>query len=400
MGNIVNPISFRYGWSIFAWNSFWTTSLLTEPADSALIHLNFDITNYISQVLRRRKQKKLKKHLYILFRHIRIIWARSGLTILVPFYAPSLEKFIDDFFFLMFTSNKRSNNFNNIFLKEWRPDILDFQKKLFRNTRNIWFTRFIRANRMGNNAKKLLRFFRQRRYNKRYKKLKIFYLHRINLVSFKRPLFSLNETHRKYNNWVIVKKFKQNTFRPQLFYLNIYKQFLQSFLTMLNSMEISLKTLFDFSSIALKKAFIKYCFYAKSQLILRAIFPAYQHKMQLIFHPWKWLDINASSFARFLKDRLNTYSTLQQVLGLARYMARELLINGKIFGWKIMYKGRFRRLGRRGRATYAWTQNGELPLNTTAASISYGSVAVRLRYSTCGIKIWLCHSNLNIELPW
>ena len=52
-----------------------------------------------------------------------------------------------------------------------------------------------------------------------------------------------------------------------------------------------------------------------------------------------------------------------------------------------MYKGRFKRLGRRGRATYAWEQKGFLSLSTISANISYCSIRVRLKYSTCGLKV-------------
>ena len=56
--------------------------------------------------------------------------------------------------------------------------------------------------------------------------------------------------------------------------------------------------------------------------------------------------------AAFLRDKFETYSKLGQVMRSAFYILKRLLYYGNIEGYKIVYKGRFYRLGRRGRASY------------------------------------------------
>lgn len=102
--------------------------------------------------------------------------------------------------------------------------------------------------------------------------------------------------------------------------------------------------------------------------------------------------MSAINLAKFMRDKFNTFSTLNQVLRSVSYITRQLLQHNSILGYKIMYKGRFKRLGRRGRATYSWEQKGALPLSTVNSNVSYASIRVRLKYSTCGLKVWLFHS--------
>lgn len=97
--------------------------------------------------------------------------------------------------------------------------------------------------------------------------------------------------------------------------------------------------------------------------------------------------MTAINLAKFLRDKFKTFSTLNQVLRSATYITKRLMLDNSILGYKIMYKGRFKRLGRRGRATYSWEQKGAMPLSTVNSHVSYSAVSVRLKYSTCGLKV-------------
>jgi hypothetical protein len=97
-------------------------------------------------------------------------------------------------------------------------------------------------------------------------------------------------------------------------------------------------------------------------------------------------EINASLITKYICIRLKQRFSLKEVI---RPILKDLTTNPLIQGFRLSCCGRFTK---KEIATYKWERRGRISLNTINARIDYSFNYVILKYSVCGIKVWL-HKN-------
>ncbi len=100
--------------------------------------------------------------------------------------------------------------------------------------------------------------------------------------------------------------------------------------------------------------------------------------------------ITSSLISRYISIRLKQRFSLKEIL---KPILKDLSSNPSIEGFKISCCGRFTK---KEIATYKWERQGKISLNTIKANIDYSLNHVILKYSVCGIKVWL-HRNSNYK---
>lgn len=99
--------------------------------------------------------------------------------------------------------------------------------------------------------------------------------------------------------------------------------------------------------------------------------------------------LSSSSIANYVAIKLRQHFKLKSALN----PVLNLLNNNKfLVGYKIQCSGRFRRKEMAERLVFA---KGKVSLNTFSAKVDYSMSTVVLKYSVCGIKVWLNFKNLN-----
>lgn len=295
MGSIVNPVSFRLGWSRY-WSSNWSLGNINNFG--FLLKQDFALRKYLTKFL-------TFYPVDILVSDIKIVRSNNHVFTIVPLNVPWLELFVDEVLFLALGVRKRDSSW---FLKLWRPDLRGYRLKKYLLDR----ARFIVT------------------------------VYRIRL----------------YKRWLI----------PHI------KTFVVHFF------------------ISLKRSLFLYFFQSLHSVMQQNLCRLGLSSFSVILSPWMWWQLDAKDLAFYIRGKFLNYLNLNQVVREVRKVLNELSKKNLLLGFKVMYKGRFRRLGRRGRATYSWKSEGFLPLNTAKAHISYCSIAIRLKYSTCGVKVWLFHA--------
>jgi hypothetical protein len=101
-------------------------------------------------------------------------------------------------------------------------------------------------------------------------------------------------------------------------------------------------------------------------------------------------DITAALITKYICIRLKQKFSLKEVI---RPILKDLTTNSAIQGFRLSCCGRFTK---KEIATYRWERRGHTSLNTIDAYIDYSFNFVILKYSVCGIKIWL-HKNSNYK---
>ena len=97
-------------------------------------------------------------------------------------------------------------------------------------------------------------------------------------------------------------------------------------------------------------------------------------------------EITASLISKYICIRLRQKFALKEII---RPILKDLTNNSVIKGFRLSCSGRFTK---KEIATYRWERRGKASLNTVTACIDYSFNYVILKYSVCGIKIWL-HKN-------
>lgn len=97
-------------------------------------------------------------------------------------------------------------------------------------------------------------------------------------------------------------------------------------------------------------------------------------------------EITASLISKYICIRLRQKFSLKEII---RPILKDLTSNPIIKGFKLSCCGRFTK---KEIATYRWERRGRTSLNTINANIDYSFNYVILKYSVCGIKVWL-HKN-------
>lgn len=97
--------------------------------------------------------------------------------------------------------------------------------------------------------------------------------------------------------------------------------------------------------------------------------------------------ITAALITQYICIRLRQKFSLKEVL---RPILKDLTNNPTIRGFRLSCCGRFTK---KEIATYKWERRGKIPLNTINANIDYSYNFVILKYSACGIKVWLHRNN-------
>ena len=99
--------------------------------------------------------------------------------------------------------------------------------------------------------------------------------------------------------------------------------------------------------------------------------------------------VSASSIANYVAIKLRQHFKLKTALN----PVLNLLNNNKLLvGYKIQCSGRFRRKEMAERLIFA---KGKVSLNTFSCKVDYAASTVILKYSLCGIKVWLNFKGLD-----
>ncbi len=114
------------------------------------------------------------------------------------------------------------------------------------------------------------------------------------------------------------------------------------------------------------------------------------NNMNIYFKNISKFQITSSLISRYICIRLKQRFSLKEIL---KPILKDLSSNPSIEGFKISCCGRF---SKKEIATYKWERQGKISLNTIKANIDYSLNHVILKYSVCGIKVWL-HRNSNYK---
>jgi hypothetical protein len=119
-------------------------------------------------------------------------------------------------------------------------------------------------------------------------------------------------------------------------------------------------------------------------------FHIFSQKSLIYFKNISKKDITAALITKYICIRLKQKFSLKEVI---RPILKDLTTNSAIQGFRLSCCGRFTK---KEIATYRWERRGHTSLNTIDACIDYSFNFVILKYSVCGIKIWL-HKNSNYK---
>lgn len=106
-------------------------------------------------------------------------------------------------------------------------------------------------------------------------------------------------------------------------------------------------------------------------------------------------NISVETITKYISLRLQKKYSLNWII---KPIIKDLTskVKQKVFlGYKLVCSGRFTR---KQIATYTWVRGGSVKLNSISSLIKYSESRSRLKYGTCGIKLWINYGVNNEEL--
>jgi ribosomal protein S3 len=166
-----------------------------------------------------------------------------------------------------------------------------------------------------------------------------------------------------------------------------YFRFLEKYLLILRKGGLFKYFNFKFFINFFDNFFLRYFF--ATNLILRKYFPilfknlSKDISVRVSFNIVSKYQITASIVSRYICIRLKQGFALMSVI---RPVLKDLSFNHSVIGFKISCCGRFTK---KEIATFFWKRQRQLSTNTITALIDYSLNEVVLKYSLCGIKVWI-----------
>lgn len=500
MGHLINPISFRLGYS-----RNWGFSGALMESKSQYFYLNGNYWN-ILLFFKRIFSLQIFEKMGIIFSHLKFLsHYKNDLVIIYLYDGPfeseafifqkylnrfkktkiilkkikrNFKKFLYKAFFLFYYLNTIDfllNNLNMLLFSLLKFKIYKFSYKILfiksnlKCLDNIYLFKSVVSNHIYSLKKKILdNLFSQKLNNiffltieydfflysffafyKQQTVLKYIFLKFFNfLISYtnkvKKIIFAYNKfdilsfinvynfVFRKKQNYLCLLNFKNN-----IYYKNIFGEFLLN----INSFENLIFSKFDFQLNKFLKKFVlktidivliqrinfyKFCskiifslgkklkrkfiflnFFSKILIFIVNNFFFFLRNIIFAFKPFFFntlsknfsiyfknlskIQITASVITKFIAVRLKQKFSLKEIL---KPILKDLSTNPSLKGFRLSCCGRFTK---KEIATYKWERRGKISLNTIEAKIDYSFDFVILKYSVCGIKIWL-HRNPNYKL--
>lgn len=225
------------------------------------------------------------------------------------------------------------------------------------------------------------------RYNVYYKNVSLTYSNEIlniNQLKLKRKIF----TNINFLIIIFVNSLFETTFLQRLFFYKFFDKLVFSFGKKRKKKFIFLGFFFKFFIFLSNNFFIflKNIIFTFKPFINNLI----SKKFSIYFKNISKSQITASLIAQYICIRLKQRFSLKEIL---KPILKDLTRNSGINGFRLSCCGRFTK---KEIATYKWERRGKISLNTIDAHIDYSYNYVILKYSVCGIKIWL-HRNKNYK---
>jgi hypothetical protein len=254
----------------------------------------------------------------------------------------------------------------------------NFNVKFFVKIFNFFFgsTIFLKNN--------LLIFLSTKKINSKFlKNIKMEYLNEILNVQELMDIFHVKKTYLKS-----IKLFLNNILQVLLIQRLKFFEYCEKFLTLIKRGKkkkfIFLNFFFKFLIFFSTNFFI----FLKNIIFLfnSFFFNTISKKSLIYFKNVSKKEITAALITKYICVRLKQKFTLKEII---RPILKDLINNSSIKGFRLSCCGRFTK---KEIATYRWERRGHTSLNTVDACIDYSFNYVILKYSVCGIKIWL-HKN-------
>ena len=293
-----------------------------------------------------------------------------------------------------FILNRILNNFLSQ-PKLWRLGIFFSHYKFYRLLNKIFIKIFIYDGRMfefqnliNNNLK-----YKFNRKNKFFWKKK-FWGKFIKIVKKRKDFFQLNQklflkkflsNNFKNNFKFVLKKFYFKNFYNEIFFKNIKK-------TKKNMIGFFIR---DY--IVLEKKYKNIFVYFLFLLVIWELFFSIKKifnnlKFEFSFYFLTNSRLTAKGIAHFICIKLKQRMKVNLIL---KWVRQILIKYTYLAGFKFQLSGRFTRKQRKSKIIWIY---GPLSLNNFSKKIDYAADWVRLKYSTCGVKIWLHYFNKKICL--
>jgi hypothetical protein len=426
MGHIVNPISHRLGASK-CWNSVWPNDLNFTSSFSSLMKSDWDFFLFFKRFF---EFKILMQGGYI-FSHVKIIRERQKIFCIVYFYDGSSLERSDNIKQILLSKSSQLFNIKTMFfislysfLKIYQWNI--YSIRLIRNFKfDIVFNFFQRKKKMLilkqylRNRIKLsilskiniyLNFFLINSFDDLflYDQLDVIVFNLQSLDAFFVYLQRIINPYGKIyvlikncfvNVFSVIKKFNKFSYFLKNFFLDkLISLFLFSRWFLFQKLIITSKFIrcgiqfFSFNRFVLhyfSDAF--FVFYRIRSRLLSSIkhvffrlpFEKNLNKIKIILKKLEVSDLNAAVLSKYIAIRLRQRFQLKEAL---MPMLRHLSNNQYVKGFRIVCAGRFTR---KEIALYDLRTYSSVPFSGVSSRLDFSLSEVVLKYSICGIKVWL-----------
>lgn len=424
MGHIVNANSHRLGFSK-CWNSIWSNDLSFSNDYSSLVKYDWNFFFFFKRFF---DFKILMQGGYI-FSHVKVIRNRQKIFCVVYFYDGSSLERSDNLKYILFSKTYQIFNLYSLFFVSLYSFLKIYQWNVF----NIKFFRNFRFDLIFNYFKRRKKFLLRKKYIRLksmatlYKLKKIFFdysmvlslsfFSSLNVFQFcfliflehYKNIFSLSFVKQNLN-FNLLKNFLLNSFfiikndlyfknnNSTIFFKNIIVFFLFSkwllfkrITNMSRFIRLGIQNFFfnrfilyffgDFFSLYYR---VRSRMYNSVKMNLSKMpFDRNLNKISIELKKLDVSDLNASVLAKYLTIRLKQRFQLKEAL---MPMLRHLAYNQYVKGFRIVCAGRFTR---KEIALYDLRTYSSVPFSGVTSRLDFALSEVVLKYSICGIKVWL-----------
>lgn len=422
MGHLINPTNYRVGISK-CWNSAWFQNITFSSNYSSLIKSDFDIFLFF----RRFFDLKLLVQSGYIFSHVKIIRERTKVFCVVYFYdGGSLER-ADNIRHIFLSADFQLFLLTNIFflslssfLKLYRNYSSNF--RIVRDFKFIFlFEYFNQKKRLFLSLNKIKNFIFLNFFKLLEKNLKFLFVKELYCINFSDFDFIFSDYRKNFKRiFLNLKLFLESNNIPLnlifLFFffmkkclflkVNLHGFFFKNFFKFFMKLRWSL---FKRSSSITKMihlclnyfSFNRYFLYYFSDVLFFStrvhsrLFNALQATFTRLFKPQsfsKWqivlkklevTELNAAIISKYLAVRLRQRFQLREVLmPVIRHLTNTYFVKG----FRIVCAGRFTR---KEIALYDLRTYSSVPFSGVSSRLDFSLSEVVLKYSICGIKVWL-----------
>lgn len=438
MGHLVNPVSYRIGVSK-CWNSVWAHNLSYSMSHSSLIRSDYDIFLFF----RRFFELKLLSQGGYIFSHVKVIRDRLNLSCVVYFYdGGSLER-SDNMRHIVLSGDFQIFILRNVFFLSLSSFLRLYQWNfngfsLLRNFKfSFLFNYFARKKRFLRLRVKVRSFFYRKLFLLYLESLKVtfglfgfyllnsFYYNDKMLSDNFELLFNLNyfygNSHFFGLNFIFFRcvfvKFFESFCNDFLFFYEIVYEFFKLFDFCFQFRKIHMKEIFSLIFILRWKmilkmqlstrmvkgalehfAFNRYFLYyfgdlfffstrmeSRLKIALNTVFKNLvgSKNFRIYLKKLEVTELTAAVISKYLAVRLRQRFQLKEaLLPMLRHLSNTFFVRG----FRVVCAGRFTR---KEIALYDLRTYSSVPFSGATSRLDFSLAEVVLKYSICGIKVWL-----------